>query len=258
MRLVPALVGTALDAVLSVLIAPCCLSCRVPLDSPTSGPICPSCWLTIRPLAPPLCRRCGDSLPTWRPATPDEEVCPGCEPRAPVIAFARAAGRYEEALRAAIHGLKYDGRIGLARPLSSLMRERGGDALRDADLVVPVPLHWRRQQQRGFNQAALLARGLGLPVCEALRRPRPTPPQVALAASQRHRNLRRAFAPSRSWTWVLPGRDARRVRDAVVVLIDDVSTTGATLDACGEVLLALGAREVRALTAARAQTPARS
>ena len=258
MRFAPSIVGTALDAVLTVLIAPSCLSCGDPLDSPTSGPICPACWASIRPLSPPLCTRCGDPLPTWSLTGRADSLCVTCVPRPALVALGRSAGRYEGALRAAIHGLKYDHRVGLAAPLGALMRQRGKETLAGADLVVPVPLHWRRQQERGFNQAGLLARRLGLPLCHALRRRLRTPAQVRLTAAERHRNLRGAFAPSRGWTWWVPGRDARRVRDAVVVLVDDVSTTGATLDGCAAVLAALGAREVRALTAARAPTPGRS
>lgn len=116
-----------------------------------------------------------------------------------------------------------------------------------ADVVVPVPLHRARRLARGFNQAADLARGLGLPVSQALRRTRNTGSQADLPAARRHANVRGAF------------RLARRapIRGASVVLVDDVSTTGATLEACGRALLEGGAREVRALIAARAVTRSR-
>jgi ComF family protein len=132
-----------------------------------------------------------------------------------------------------------------------MMRERGADVLEGADLVVPVPLHWRRRHARGFNQADDLARSLGLPVVHALRRVRATSPQFGLSASRRHRNVRGAFAPRRRG-WLRRRRHDARVEKACVVLVDDVSTTGATLQACAEALKAAGAREVRALTAARA------
>jgi ComF family protein len=150
-----------------------------------------------------------------------------------------------------IHCLKYEGRRVLAVRLGEMLRERGADVLEGADLVVPVPLHWRRQHARGFNQAEDIARRLDLPVVRALRRVRATSPQFGLSASRRRRNVRGAFAPPRRGVLRRRRHDAR-VRGACVVLVDDVSTTGATLQACAETLREGGAREVRALTAARA------
>lgn len=146
-------------------------------------------------------------------------------------------------MRTAIHALKYEGRRSLARPLSTLMIRRAGDVLTGADAVVPVPLHPSRHRTRGFNQASDLARRLGPPVVHLLRRVRATTPQADLPAADRHRNVRDAFAPRRG---------IRRCRSATLVIVDDVCTTGATLEACAGVLLDEGAREVRAITAARA------
>jgi ComF family protein len=109
---------------------------------------------------------------------------------------------------------------------------------------VPVPLHRARKRARGFNQAAEIARHLPLAVSHALTRVRATPSQTDLPAAKRHANVRNAFAVRR-------GVD---LRGLVVVLVDDVSTTGATLDACARVLVQSGAREVRALTVARVVT----
>ncbi|MCC7417474.1 MAG: ComF family protein [Acidobacteria bacterium] len=155
---------------------------------------------------------------------------------------ARAVGEYEGALRAVVHALKYGGRRSLARPLAALMRRRGAAVLEGADAVVPVPLHRARQRARGFNQAAELARLMGPPVRPALRRPRATAVQSGLPAAQRHRNVAGAFHATRA---------AEALRGRCVVLVDDVSTTGATLDACARALKLAGVSEVRALTAAR-------
>ncbi len=111
--------------------------------------------------------------------------------------MARAAGEYVGVLRHLIHSLKYDGRESLARPLAALMRDRGREVIDGAALVVPVPLHWIRRWQRGFNQADALASQLGLPLCRALARRRPTRPQFGLPAARRHRNVRGAFRPAR-------------------------------------------------------------
>ena len=122
------------------------------------------------------------------------------------------------------------------------MRARGADLLEDADFVVPVPLHPWRHAVRGFNQAAELARPLPVRSVRALRRIRHTSPQADLPAGERQANIRGAFQVRRS----------ADVEGACIVLIDDVSTTGATLEACARALLDGGAREVRALIAARA------
>ena len=132
------------------------------------------------------------------------------------------------------------------------MAAHGGEVLRTADFVVPVPLHPRRLRERGFNQAEDLARGLGLPVVRALRRARPTTPQVGLSREERAANVDRAF------TLNLPRPASDRALDRpTIILVDDVTTTGATLEACARVLRNAGAAEVRALTAARAVKPGR-
>jgi ComF family protein len=166
-----------------------------------------------------------------------------------VVTIARAAGEYEGALRDIIHAFKYEGRRGLARPLGQFAAEEGRDVLRGAHCVVPVPLHLVRRLQRGFNQAEDLAGELGLPVANVLRRRRMTPPQTGLHAWARRRNVRGAFALSPLWS---PRYRRSALAGSIVVLVDDVRTTGATLNACAGVLLEAGVREVRALTVARA------
>jgi ComF family protein len=236
------------DAILAVVIAPSCAACDAPLLSPTRGPVCGRCWHSILPLTPPLCDRCGDPLPMWRSISIPLACCPRCRRTPRLIDRARAIGAYDGALRAIVHALKYDGRRSLARSLARLMRERGADMLSGAAAVVPVPLHPSRRRHRGFNQAADLARHLGVPVSPALRRVRATATQTSLPAGQRHRNMRDAFAVT---------RHAASLIGASVVVIDDVSTTGATLEACARTLKESGVLEVRALTAARVVTSPR-
>jgi ComF family protein len=236
------------DAVLSVVLAPACASCDEPLLHPTRGPVCDACWRSILPLTPPLCDRCGDPLPTWRLVSLPLACCPRCRRARRAIDRARAIGAYDGALRAIIHALKYDGRRSLARPLGRLMRERGAGTLAGAACAVPVPLHPSRRRHRGFNQAADLARHLGVPAVHALRRVRATATQTGLPAGRRHGNVRDAFA-------VTPA--AAPLRGSIVVVIDDVSTTGATLEACARTLKEAGVAEVRALTAARVVTSPR-
>jgi ComF family protein len=236
------------DAILSVILAPACAACDQLLDHPTRGPVCARCWQSILPLTPPLCDRCGDPLPTWRSISRPLAVCARCRRTPPLLARSRAIGAHDGALRRIVHALKYEGRRSLARPLAALMRHRGAEVLRGATCAVPVPLHPWRRRERGFNQAADLAAHLGLPVVFALRKKRPTPTQTSLPAARRHRNVRDAFAIARA------GRRLPGAPTAVVVLVDDVCTTGATLAACARVLKQAGAHEVRALTAARVVT----
>jgi ComF family protein len=225
-----------------VVFAPACSACAAPLERPTRGPVCTVCWNSIAPLTPPLCDGCGDPLASWRTVSIPLARCPRCRRGGRAIDRSRAVGLYDGTLRAIIHAFKYGGRRSLARPLAELMRTRGADVLEGAAAVVPVPLHVSRRRERGFNQAADLARHLHLPVVAALKRTRATAAQAELPAARRHGNVRGAFAATRR---------AAALAGEVVLLVDDVSTTGATLDACARALKAAGVREVRALTAAR-------
>ena len=210
------------NTVLSSLFEPPCAACSAVLVRPLDGAVCDLCWSAVR-VAPSRQERFNDER---------------------AVAWAAAIGEYEGSLRDIIHALKYEGRRSIAPPLGALMRSAGADLLRGADVVVPVPLHPRRERSRGFNQADDLARALGVPVRPLLHRIRYTTSQIELPKDERQRNVRDAFEFCR-----LPVPGSRF--PAVVVLVDDVSTTGATLEACAAVLKAAGAKDVRALTAAR-------
>jgi ComF family protein len=189
------------------------------------APLCACCHCALEsPIAGPVCARC------W--------------------ADARAAdGRYDGTLRQVIHALKYEGRRSLSRPLAQMLCERHHAVLEGASCVVPVPLFAWRRLRRGFNQAAELAAHLDRPVVHALWRVRPTAPQTGLTAHARRRNVRGAFRLS---PLLSDKMRTRFITDAVVVLVDDVMTTGATSSACTDVLMAAGAREVHVVTLARA------
>ena len=163
------------------------------------------------------------------------------EPHA--IAWQTAVDTYDGRMKDIIHALKYDRRHSISPRLGALMREAGAALLRDADCVVPVPLHRWREYRRGFNQAEALAVHLGPPVMTLLKRIRHTTSQIDLPRDRRRENVKDAFA--------LTDPGSRIPAPGVVVLIDDVATTGATLESCAGVLRRSGVREVRALTAAR-------
>jgi ComF family protein len=192
---------------------------------PLDGAVCDGCWQLLR-LAPVLHLRAES---------------------AQAVDWACAVDRYEGGMKEIIHALKYERRRSIAPRLGALMRDCGAPLLRDADVVVPVPLHPRREFQRGFNQADDLARQLGLPVAPLLTRVVFTRSQIELPAGERHENVRNAFA-------FRPAPGSRLPVPGCVVLVDDVATTGATLDACATVLKRSGVKEVRALTAARVVT----
>lgn len=177
-------------------------------------------------------------------------VCRHCEVAPPSFSCARSAGIYDGPLREVIHAFKYEGRRLLAEPLAELLHSRTSSTFADAAAVVPVPLHPIRSIKRGFNQADDLAERLRVPVLRALRRTRHGRPQASLGADERRRNLGAEFDLARRFR----GRQrlATSLQGACLVLVDDVMTTGATLDACGRVLLEGGAAEVRAVTVARA------
>jgi ComF family protein len=213
--------GRIVNRVLSALFEPPCAACGRVLADPLDGAICDACWTCVR-LTPAIHERVHGHP----------------------IEAAAAIGDYDGALRDIIHALKYEGRRSIAPRLGALMRSAGADLLAGADVVVPVPLHPRRERARGFNQADDLARALGPPVRLWLRRVRYTTSQIELPKDERHRNVQDAFACCRS-----PEPGVRS--PSVAVLVDDVATTGATLEACAHVLKAGGVKEVRALTAAR-------
>jgi ComF family protein len=231
------------NAVVRALLAPICAACAQPLEAPLEGPICPLCAGGIHHITPPICRRCGDVLNAYV----EDALCERCRHDLPAVSLARSVGVYDGTLRDMIHAFKYRQRRMIAPWLSARMRVSGDEVLDGATAVVPVPLHAWRYSQRGFNQADDLAMGLGLPVWRALRRRRGGPPQARLPASARHANAHGAYALA--WREHLR---RPRVSGAVIVLVDDVMTTGATLNACATVLRAAGAADVRALTAARA------
>jgi ComF family protein len=212
--------------------------------------LCAQCTAQIEIIRPPICRRCG--LPLDRPKAEGEApaLCKRCQNKPSQLDGMRAYAFLDGPLRQAIHQFKYEDLRALAIPLGKLMAD-GWRLLsprdQEIDVVVPVPLHASRQRQRGYNQASLLARELGIrlqrPVVEdVVVRTRATAPQVELSAQEREANVRDAF---RCVDDSLSGKRA--------LLVDDVCTTGSTLEAAGAALRNGGAVLVWACTLARAR-----
>lgn len=228
-------------AVVDAVLPPRCLACGATVGEPDA--LCGDCWSAMSFFAPPWCAVCG--LPFPHPMG-DGAVCPDCARGHKNWQRARAVLRYDKHSRPLVLALKYD-RTHTARAFGQWMRRAGGDMLDGADLLVPVPLHWTRLLARRYNQAALLAHAIhragGPPVApDWLVRRRKTPSQGRLGRLARARNVGGAFA-------LRPGRTVKGKR---LVLIDDVLTTGATVEECARVLRRGGAAFVGVLTLARA------
>jgi ComF family protein len=197
--------------------------------------LCADCEARLPRVIEPLCTRCGRTIPH---ETQPTQLCPNCQHQPLPLRAIRASFRYADPLDQVVHQMKYEGYFALAEPLARFMVAGRPAWLDTIDLVVPVPLHPKRQRQRGFNQSALLSRylcrSLNLVLSEnALRRIRHTTPQIELGPEERASNVRGAFA-------AVP----RQVAGRHILLVDDVFTTGATLSAAAEALLAAGARVV--------------
>jgi ComF family protein len=208
--------------------------------------VCPSCLAEPRAFqAEHFCVSCRTPFRNAFPLD-REGRCALCRGGQRGFDAAYCFGSYEGTLRELIHLLKYSGVKTLAKPLGKMMAAALPLDER-FDLIAPVPLHWRRKRQRGFNQSDLLARQLarraGLPVERLLVRARPTAAQAGLSNSGRRRNVARAFR--------CPPRRARLVAGKRILLIDDVMTTGSTAAACGLALKRAGAVRVALLAAAR-------
>ncbi len=208
--------------------------------------VCPGCGRE----GEPMCASCRPSLEVRLDRPAGVPIGLPAELPAPLIQLEWAAP-FTGTLRAALHALKYAGERRLAEPLGLAAAERWRRVGVGGDLVVPVPVHSERARLRGYDQAVLLAevvgRSLGLPVAPVLERERRTVAQFELDRAHRRANVAGAFRLRTT-----PGRDARRqLGGRWVILVDDVTTTGATLAACGEVLIAAGALAVAGLTVAR-------
>lgn len=228
----------ALDVALPTL----CVACREPV---AGDGVCAACWAQLSFIAPPHCPRLG--IPFVYDPGPDllsmEAIA-----APPAYHRARAAVRYDDTAKTLVHGLKYQDRCDLAPVMGRWMARAGRELLDDADMLVPVPLHWQRAWSRRFNQSGLLAHAVatqsGVPFAgDALRRGKATRQQVGLTRSERADNVQGAFQ--------VPAHRRSAIEGRHIVLVDDVLTSGATVDACARALLRAKARQVDVLVFAR-------
>ena len=246
MNLLRPLVLPALQTAADLLYPPACVGCETSLSH--GEYLCGFCNEAVPRIEPPFCEKCSQhfegEIPAGVPFT-----CRDCQAHDFAFGCAVSARRHVKLARDLVVRFKYERQYYLRQPLADWMAEAFREDARLHDpppaALVPVPLHPRRARERTFNQAdvlaRLLARRVGLPVWRALRRGRFTETQTALTRAERLANLRGAFTPV--------GR--RPVSGAHLLLIDDVFTTGSTVDECARVLRRAGAASVRVLTATR-------
>jgi len=230
------------SALLDILFPSRCASCEEHLGKRSL--FCPSCSSKLIFAESPLCPLCGKVFSSRQGK---DHLCGECLRKKRPFRKARALALYEGPIMEAIHRMKYQGRAGLVDLLSALLLEHIPNFYGEGwDILVPVPLHPARLRERGFNQSALLAiklgKNLGIPVEPfSLRKICPTPPQVGLTMKERVKNVSGAFQV----------KDKNIFNKKIVLLIDDVLTTGATVSECSRVLKRAGARAVDVLTLAR-------
>src|SRR5882724_6927005 len=233
---------TVFGLALGVALPQLCPACR---DLVTDSGVCPSCWSKLSFIAAPYCPRLGIPF-IYDPGPGILSMQAIADP--PAYQRARAAVRYDDIARKLVHAFKYGDRLDLAPTMGRWMTNAGRTLLAEADAIVPVPLHWRRQWARRFNQSALLAeviaKASGVAVAHAaLRRVKATPQQVGLSQAERAQNVQGAFR--------VPPSAKAEVAGRRLLLVDDVLTSGATVDACSRALLRAGAAQVDVLVFAR-------
>jgi ComF family protein len=230
------------QAALDIALPTLCVACREPVSG---DGVCATCWAKLSFIAPPFCARLGIPF-VYDPGPGILSMQAIADP--PAYQRARAAVRYDDVARTLVHQLKYHDRTDLAPAMGRWMARAGQELLGEADVLVPVPLHWRRGFSRRFNQSGALARSIsrqsGVPVSrDALRRIRPTEHQIGLSRAERATNVQGAFKVAPEHRTEIQGRR--------VVLVDDVLTSGATADACARALLRARAAQVDVLVFAR-------
>ena len=237
-----ALSRAALDLALPTL----CPACREPIDG---RGLCPACWSKLSFITRPYCERLGIPF-VYDPGPGILSMEAIADP--PAYHRARAAVRFDEISRALVHALKYGDRLDLAPMMGHWISRAGRELLAEADALVPVPLHWRRLWARRFNQSAMLAGAIsadcGVPIAAtALKRIKATAQQVGLSRSERAANIQGAFR--------VPEEAKPAVTGRRLVLVDDVLTSGATVEGCARALLRAGAANVDVLIFARVADP---
>jgi ComF family protein len=227
-----------------------CRVCKLPLDDNRKLCICSSCWLKIEIIREPLCKKCG--IPLY--AAGVGRICGNCIKDKNYFSIARSIGVYDGTLREAIHLFKYKSKTLLGNYFAELIKDKIDNdfdykhkLLKNIDYVLPVPLHKKKLKQREYNQSMILSRIVSeytnipiLPDC--LVRIKTTTPQSKLPRKKRFENIKGVFDVKKP----------ENIHNKTLLLVDDIFTTGATINECSKVLLKYGAKETRVLTLSHA------
>lgn len=234
-----------LQSILDFLIPPHCVSCHGPLESDQG--LCGNCWKNINFISQPYCHTCGLPLP-FGDETNGMMLCGPCTLEPPLYDFGRSCVAYDSQSKDLILRFKHGDHTSLTPFFVKWLEQTGKDILPQIQFILPVPLHWTRLLKRRYNQAALLSKGLskktGIPYLPTtLKRIRATPPQGHLTKEERQKNVENSFKVVDKSVSIIKGHH--------VLLIDDVLTSGATIQACTKILKKAGVGKVSVLTLAR-------
>ncbi len=221
-----------------------CPNCDKQIDA--TQLFCEKCFHQISFIKPPICHRCGLPLSCENYHPNDKILCPDCLKKRPTYDLARAVFVYDSFSKTSILKLKYADKMEYALPFTELMQQAGRDLFEKTDIIMPVPMHWRRKLKRKYNQADLLGNALAKKVkipymSNVLVRSRHTETQENKSFQERNRNVKDAFTITQ----------VNKVKNKHILLIDDVFTTGATVNNCAKALKKAGAKAVYVLTIAK-------
>jgi ComF family protein len=238
---------TAFNSLSTVLLPTTCKLCQSVVEDLRLGVVCQACWDRVNTIEDPFCSVCGYAFPS-KALSGKAAVCGPCRRGLYRFDVARAWAPFQDSVKEIIHQLKYGCHPSLARPLAARLADTYETHRQrlQADWLIPVPLHPARKRERGFNQSSEIARHLsriaGIPLAQhCLRRTRPTQVQAGLTRRERRRNVSGAFEMSKN----------SEVSGKAVLVVDDVFTTGATLNECARILRQSGAAKIAVLTVAR-------
>ena len=226
--------------ILNNIFPPQCISCYTPTGE--TAALCSACWDSISFIGSPLCDRCGTPFEI---DTPDNTICAGCSYRKPQFDRSRSVFKYDDHSRQIITNFKYRDNTYTSDAFARWMMRSGVDILKNSDILAPVPLHRLKLIKRRYNQSALLVNSIAKMTYiekhnNLLLRVKNTPPQAGLTYKQRFGNMSGAFKLNSKYKNIIKGKR--------ICLVDDVLTTGATIEACAKILKKSGAAKVHVLT----------
>lgn len=220
-----------------------CMACNATVAK--MGSICASCFNSMQVLTAPECSKCGEAFEYNIDFASEDIICNNCENHPPIYDCAKAIWAYDDFSSNIVKNFKFGDKTAIAPYLGKILSQRGNELIDKADIIAPVPLHYKRLRQRRYNQAALLCNHINNKYRHKLQldllvRTEYTIPQVELPYNKRQQNVENAFTLNQKYN--------SKIQDKTILLIDDVITTGATVNSCANILKSQGANEIYVLT----------